>query len=189
MRIRDIDVSGIDRMVGSIEIIDGDEMARSEHRADMAVICFSKEEVDRGVIGDALDRLMNFSESKENTLHYGGRMLLEFAGWDQDEREIYEIPECRAFFMALTAEWPFWFHFLMKNEFFFHVLFMLTTVDKVRKQDGKISTQFFSMIEVDDRCQELDLGMRLLYKEHKLSEEAYAATLADVSICLQGIYP
>ncbi len=31
------------------------------------------------------------------------------AGYDTDPRELYEIPEVRAFYQAFRAAWPFWF--------------------------------------------------------------------------------
>ena len=37
-----------------------------------------------------------------------------FEGWDDDPRELYEIPEVRKYFFELNNQWSYWFHFCEK---------------------------------------------------------------------------
>ena len=41
-----------------------------------------------------------------------GKLLLSFSGYDLDPREIYEIPEIRAFMSKLLTKYPYFFYFL-----------------------------------------------------------------------------
>lgn len=36
-----------------------------------------------------------------------------------------EIPECRRFFKKITKQWPFWFHFVVKEPMQFALVFTL----------------------------------------------------------------
>lgn len=81
---------------------------------DVAGICLviSREEVMNPRVGRCVDDLMHLSGSRERTEQFAGAVLFVFEGWDHDPREIHAIPECRAFLSALTAQWPYWMHFL-----------------------------------------------------------------------------
>lgn len=41
-----------------------------------------------------------------------GTLSVTFSGYDDDPRELFEIPEVRLYLHALDQEWPFWFFFL-----------------------------------------------------------------------------
>jgi hypothetical protein len=40
---------------------------------------------------------------------YLDRFSFRVHGYEDDQREVYEIPEVRGFFCSLNAVWPFWF--------------------------------------------------------------------------------
>lgn len=80
--------------------------------ASAAVIFVTRPEVERGLVGDLVDRLMVFSDDHELIDAYEGAMFMIFDGYNDDPRELPEIPEVRAFFRKIDEVWPFWFHFL-----------------------------------------------------------------------------
>lgn len=41
-----------------------------------------------------------------------GNLSVSVSGYDDDPRELYEIPEVRRYLQGLDQEWPFWFFFL-----------------------------------------------------------------------------
>lgn len=84
-------------------------------RVDLAVCAFSRREVEAGLVGDAVDRLMQLSDEDAIARHLEGRLVLVFDGYDADPRELYEIPEAVRFFRAVTNAWPLWFHFLERR--------------------------------------------------------------------------
>lgn len=175
-------------MIGSVEVLDGDDLARNNTMADIAVISFSKAEVMEAAIGDALDRLLHFSDNAAAALHYRGRMLWQFEGWDGDPREVYEIPECRAFFHAVTAEWPFWFHYHMPTEHLLYTIFMLSDVCKVVTPDGGVGARLLNLRQVDALCDQLDTAVGLLHKEHSLPADLHELIMEEVAHCLRLLY-
>ncbi len=84
-------------------------------RVDLAVCAFSRREVESGLVGDAVDRLMQLSDDDVIARHLEARLVLVFDGYDDDPRELYEIPEAVRFFRAVTEAWPLWFHFLERR--------------------------------------------------------------------------
>jgi hypothetical protein len=66
-------------------------------------------------VGDASDFLKRFGRYR---LPVGrqlggmmGEMVLFVEGYDEDPREIYAIPEVRAFYQNLWQRWPYWLYF------------------------------------------------------------------------------
>jgi hypothetical protein len=82
---------------------------------DLAICSFSRLEVEAARVGGAVDRLMELSDDDAVARHLEGRLALVFDGYDDDPRELYEIPEVVQFFRAVTAAWPMWFHFLERR--------------------------------------------------------------------------
>lgn len=82
---------------------------------DFAVCSFSRREVESGLVGDAVDRLMELSDDDRIAKHLEGRLVLVFDGYDSDPRELYEIPDVVRFFRSVTDAWPLWFHFLERS--------------------------------------------------------------------------
>lgn len=80
--------------------------------ASAAILFISLAELQRGHVGDLVDRLMVFSDDSELIDAYEGAMFIVFDGFDDDPRELPDIPEVRAFFRKVDESWPFWFHFL-----------------------------------------------------------------------------
>lgn len=61
----------------------------------------------------ALNKLV---ESREALEASNGTLALLISGYDEDPRELHEIPEVRAYFKQLDALFPYWFHVCVRIE-------------------------------------------------------------------------
>ncbi|MFC0676770.1 hypothetical protein ACFFGH_02735 [Lysobacter korlensis] len=102
-----------------------------------AVCVFSRHDVEQGLIGQAVDRLMQMSDDNDLSLRMEGAVFLVFEGYDDDPRELYHIEECVHFFRAVTEEWPYWFHFLERERGSLGIaLRLLVDVVNIEGDDG-----------------------------------------------------
>jgi hypothetical protein len=111
----------------TVEIIvsDADGFDRYAGSADLAVVLFTRAEIEAAAVGSAVERLMLFSDVEENVRKYEGRVALMFEGYDSDTRSLVEIPECVAFFRAVDREWSYWLHFLVARPDALNLAFLL----------------------------------------------------------------
>lgn len=111
----------------TVEIIvsDADGFDRHAGSADLAVVLFTRSEIEVAAVGSAVERLMLFSDVEENVRRYEGRVALMFEGYDSDPRSLVEIPECVAFFRAVDREWSYWLHFLVARPDALNLAFLL----------------------------------------------------------------
>ena|SRR5271166_3011175 len=80
-------------------------------RVDNFVLMASRAEVEAGDVANAsasLQRLLN----RENAKKLKGRLIFGIQGYDDDPRELFEIPAVRIWMRALDREFPYWFYFL-----------------------------------------------------------------------------
>jgi hypothetical protein len=64
-----------------------------------------------GSTSTVLSALQGFLASRERMLGGRGRITLFFAGYDDDPRDVYDIPEIRRYAKALDDQFPYWFYF------------------------------------------------------------------------------
>lgn len=95
-----------------IRLTDAGGFERHASQADLAIVLFSREEVEAQRVGGAVERLMLFSDDAQNVQRFAGRMVLMFSGYDEDPRPLVRIPECVRFFRAVDRQWSYWLHFL-----------------------------------------------------------------------------
>lgn len=91
---------------------------------ELAVLSISKREVLESDLQSVLDRLKVFSVSREDVALYRGQISLHVAGYDDDPRELVDIPEVRAFLRRLADGWPYWAYFLCQVD---HSLLLLAS--------------------------------------------------------------
>jgi len=80
-------------------------------RVDGLVLYASRAEVERGDIdraSTALDKLLN----PEVAQRLKGRLIFGIRGYEDDPRDLYEIPEVRVWMQALDQVFPHWFYFM-----------------------------------------------------------------------------
>lgn len=78
---------------------------------DLLMLMGSREEVERGDHSQTLSSL-NTLLRQDNCRRFRQRVMFGISGYDDDPRELFEIPEVRRWVIGLDAEWPYWFFFL-----------------------------------------------------------------------------
>ena len=83
---------------------------------DPIVIVIAREEVESQDISRALSMLKAPLSTPETAKEHFEKIDIAFHGYDDDTRELFEIPEVRTFVFKLDEAFPYWFYFLSKND-------------------------------------------------------------------------
>lgn len=98
----------------------------------------TREEVERGLIGAAVDHLMQLTDTPQNCLDHTQRIRFCFLGYDHDPRELHEIHEVVSFFRALNSHWPYWFHFMRPDTDAMALLMTLVSDTEATDREGLV---------------------------------------------------
>lgn len=79
------------------------------------IVTISRDEVNARNVSAPLSVLGRFMETPEIIREMCERVDVAFHGYDEDSRELFEIPEVRDFVYALDEKFPFWLFFLSKK--------------------------------------------------------------------------
>ena len=82
---------------------------------DPVTVTISKEEVNAGDVSGAISVFGRLIKTPNIARTMFERVDVSFHGYDQDRRELFEIPEVRDFVYKLDEEFPFWLFFLSKK--------------------------------------------------------------------------
>ena len=125
----------------------------SPAKDQLIVLDFRRDEVERGDVRRVYGILTGFTATREAAEFAEGRLLFYFSGWDEDPREISDIPEIRRWFVRLTEMFPYWFHVVEKQgSTLSHVLMLLCRGQTERSSDtGMVAWRFADMDEVRDK--------------------------------------
>ncbi len=124
----------------------------SASKNERLVIAITRYSVETGDTRPLLDKLLPLAPSREAPLHWEGKLTFYFEGWDLDPRETQEIPEIRANFLEVTAEFPYWLHFVEKEgETLLHLFRLLCRCHSVRhdQEPGLVGWRFDDLREFD----------------------------------------
>ncbi len=158
-----------------MEIIISDAGGFDRHAgaADLAIILFTRSEIESAAVGSAVERLMLFSDVEDNVRRYEGRMALMFEGYDTDPRSLVEIPECVAFFRAVDRQWSYWLHFLVARPDALNLAFLLLADIRPLAIAGDSRT--FAVNDPDQLTKLLErlfTSMNTLHANYEISELA-----------------
>lgn len=87
---------------------------RATGRFDAIGIVITRDDVEAGSTANTLNAVRPFSGDAASWVRARNRFVVQFSGYDDDPREIFEIPEIRRFVAMLDQEFPFWLHGLSK---------------------------------------------------------------------------
>ncbi|MFY9619729.1 MAG: chlororespiratory reduction 6 domain-containing protein [Pyrinomonadaceae bacterium] len=82
---------------------------------DPIVILIAREEVESQDISRILSMLKTLLSNPETAKKHFEKIDIAFHGYDDDTRELFEIPEVRNSVFKLDEAFPYWFYFLSKN--------------------------------------------------------------------------
>lgn len=187
MKKRKLIITGpVGKKTRRVDFIVGDSKTfhASVDDADFIVVEFGRKQVEAGLTGDAVDRLMLLSDSLEYVNKFKSEITFSFAGYDSDKREIYEIPECVNFLRKVTENWPYWLHFAETRANTVKMLvLMLSGSTVVERKDGMVGSTV-NAEEFGNVLNRLFHGMNELHETYGISEdvnkELTHATLAAI---------
>ena len=82
---------------------------------DPFVIVITRQEVESVNITRPLNLLQPLLASPQTARSHFEKIDVAFDGYDDDNRELFEIPDVRDFVFKLDEAFPYWFYFLSKN--------------------------------------------------------------------------
>ena len=86
-----------------------------ETTPDPFVIVVARDEVEGRVAPTSVESLKSCLSTPERARSFFERLDIAFHGYDDDTRELFEIPEVRNFVSRLDDQFPFWLFFLTKE--------------------------------------------------------------------------
>lgn len=162
-----------------VRLTDADGFERHAASADLAILLFTREEVEAQRVGSAVERLMLFSDSAENVRRYAGRMTLMFSGYDDDPRPLVQIPECVMFFRAIDRQWSYWLHFLRPDPDVLNLaMLMLLDVQVSEIGAGQAGYALRDPMQLHELLKRLFLAMNVLHDTFGIPQSANEAMTA-----------
>jgi hypothetical protein len=116
---------------------------------ELVVLEIQRHEIESGNMARVLDSLHVMTDTVENVRRYRERLIFTVNGYEDDPRELPEIPEVRAYIKALVQAWPHWIWFQVRGMGAVALLFsLLCEVKVIRGKNGDYGTEFLSLSEV-----------------------------------------
>ncbi|HAL37829.1 MAG TPA: hypothetical protein DCP03_06795 [Polaromonas sp.] len=75
------------------------------------IIMISRRQVESNDMASVVNELKILLASREDCWLYRGQVSLVVDGYEDDPRELVDIPEVRAFLRDFTVQWPYWAFF------------------------------------------------------------------------------
>jgi hypothetical protein len=83
---------------------------------DPVILMFSRRQVETCDMDEPLELLRSLTADRDVAIEFCGRISLVVDGYNDDPRELFEIPEVRAYMKRLDQAWPYWFFFLSQAD-------------------------------------------------------------------------
>lgn len=152
-------------------ITDADGLVENSEPA-FIIVDIARNIVESGNISSVLERLHILTDSAENVRLYRESMTFIFSGFDNDPRELPEIPEVVTFMRKLCEAWPHWLWFLTRDTGSIALLMaLLCKVRVLRSEGGEFATEFEHIVEVEEKLQDLIQRGRTLYSTYRIAQE------------------
>lgn len=147
----------------------------------------SRDKVEALDIEAPLGALRTMAATADTARAFAGRVHIVFDGYNDDPREVYQVPAVRSFVMKLTEQFPHWFHFMNKvDDSLLVILKCLTKPQPVVISDGRVATS----VDIDE-FNRVALGlftrMNALYADLGLTERENAETTDQVAEYFRAI--
>lgn len=101
-----------------------------------------REGIESQNLARVLTCLHTLTDSCEKVLRFQEALVFMVAKYDEDSREIQEIPEIRLYFSRLVAEWPHFFWYLVRGFGNIALLMALLCEIKVIRSDDQVGSAF-----------------------------------------------
>ncbi|MCD9046779.1 hypothetical protein [Luteimonas sp. MHLX1A] len=145
-----------------------------------------RHDVEARAVDAVVRRLRSLSDDAALVRDLAQSCAFEFAGYSADPRELHEIPEVRAFFGAVTTQWPYWAHFLVPEPSLVRV-FVLMGADGSRYKEALGTVWVSADAEsVNGVLRTWRSGLERLHQRHGIPPETTDALWHTVEACLPG---
>lgn len=153
---------------------------------ELVVLEIGRTHVERNDLQTWVEVLSRLTESGPMAAAYEGMLSVAITGYEDDPRELYEIPEVLRYIRALTEAWPYWFHFCERPMRSLELVFM-THIDLVRVKtigQHKIGVSVVSERQFSQAMMRLFNGLNSLYEEHGWPDARNEAASEQVNAAL-----
>ena len=146
----------------------------------------SRHDVESGKTVDVLRRLRTISDSPSLVRNLPQSIFVDFAGYDADQRELYDIPELRAFFQRVTLQWPYWAHFALRDPLFIRMLALLGTTANHGMDLATPTMMRVGLDDTSDVMQQWRHGLERLHAQHHVPNRTTSRIWLDVEACFSA---
>lgn len=80
-------------------------------RVDTLIVAANRAEVERSDVGPAMTKLRKLL-TRDVAPRLQGRVILVVRGFDDDPRELHQIPKVREWMQEIDRQFPLWFYFM-----------------------------------------------------------------------------
>ena len=115
----------------------------------LIVLNLTRQEVEDANVASALERLHIIADTLESAMRYRESLVFMVSGYDEDPRELPEIPQVRTFFARLVQEWPHWLWFLARDVGAIALFMSLLCTVKIHRSPGNYGTEFVNLVEME----------------------------------------
>lgn len=135
----------------SYNIVQND-MLKNAIDGDFGLIQYwiDRADIESGRESNLLSFLSDISSSREIALGLRGKVDLLVHGYDEDARELYEIPEVVAFFEKIDRAWPYWMLFQFPHGHWLRILAICLARGK-RSENDRVEFESQKMKQIVDR--------------------------------------
>jgi hypothetical protein len=155
-----------------------DDLASS---VDALVLLLTREEIEAGRVGSAVDRLMTLSDRREHVLRFAQGVFIMVTGYDHDPRELPQIPEVVRFVRQIDAAWPYAMHFFeIEGDSLALWLHMLIETRPLSHGPGRVYSSIDREALSQSVRQHLD-AVDNLHIHHQLDENEHATITRRIS--------
>lgn len=149
--------------------IETDSQGLANNTEQVVIILeISREQIVSGNYAKTLERLMILTDTRENVLRYRESVFLQITGYDEDPRELPEIPEVRSFFVNLTNEWPNWLWFLGRETGLISLMMSLLCDCKIHSASGAMGIEFTDPDQLERRTNDLLARSLHMFRSHDI---------------------
>lgn len=175
-------------MHGTPQLIfaDADDFATNKEPA-IVVLSILREHIETGYAASLLERLHILTDSAEKTRLYRDSVAISVDGYDEDPRELCEIPEVREYFQKVTTEWPHWLWFLNREMGSVSLIISMLCKVKVEKIEGGFNTHVESIPDMVSKVSDLFFrGNALFYSFGITVQEANESAASALAVLNKG---
>lgn len=131
---------------------------------------FTRAAIESGQVDKAAANLQWLSETAAKARQFQGQLSFKVSGYEIDPRDLDTIPEVCAFFVALTAKWPYWLHYFPVGDESLITIFMMHQAHWAAEAGEDVIDDSVRSHRTGVLLKILATGLADLHKQHGFSE-------------------